>query len=109
MATIEDFDKLDIRAGEIVRAEVFPKAKIPAYKVWVDLGPDIGIRQSSARITECYQPEDLLGKQVLAVVNFPPRKVADFVSEILVLGLYAREGVVLITPERKVQNGDKLG
>ena len=109
MATIEDFDKLDIRAGEIVRAEVFPKAKIPAYKVWVDLGPDIGIKQSSARITECYQPEELIGKQVLAVVNFPPRKVADFVSEILVLGLYAREGVVLITPERKVQNGDKLG
>jgi tRNA-binding protein len=109
MATIEDFDKLDIRAGEIVRAEVFPKAKIPAYKVWVDLGPDIGIRQSSARITECYQPEDLIGKQVLAVVNFPPRKVADFVSEILVLGLYAEEGVVLITPERKVKNGDKLG
>lgn len=109
MATIEDFDKLDIRAGEIVRAEVFPKAKIPAYKVWVDLGPDIGMKQSSARITECYQPEDLVGKQILAVVNLPPRKVADFVSEILVLGLYAREGVVLITPDRKVQNGDKLG
>lgn len=109
MATIEDFDKLDIRAGEIVRAEVFPKAKIPAYKVWVDLGPDIGIKQSSARITDCYQPEDLLGKQVLAVVNFPPRKVADFVSEILVLGLYAEEGVILITPDRKVKSGDKLG
>lgn len=109
MATIDDFMKLDIRAGEILRAEVFEKAKIPAYKLWVDLGPDIGVRQSSARITECYQPEDLVGRQVLAVVNFPPRKVADFLSEVLVLGLYTKEGVVLIAPERKVQNGDKLG
>lgn len=109
MATIDDFMKLDIRAGEILRAEVFEKAKIPAYKLWVDLGPDIGVRQSSARITECYPPEDLVGRQVLAVVNFPPRKVADFLSEVLVLGLYTKEGVVLIAPERKVQNGDKLG
>lgn len=109
MATIDDFMKLDIRAGEILRAEVSEKAKAPAYKLWVDLGPGIGVKQSSAQITACYRPEELLGKQVLAVVNFPPRKVAGFVSEVLVLGLYAQEGVVLIAPERRVRNGDRLG
>lgn len=109
MAVFDDFLKLDIRAGEIVRAEDFPKAKKPAYKLWVDFGEEIGVLQSSAQITECYRMEELVGMQVLGVVNFPPRKIADFSSQALVLGLYADEGVVLITPTQKVRKGAKLG
>ncbi len=109
MAEFDDFLKLDIRVGEIVKAEIFEKAKKPAYKLWVDFGSDIGIKKSSAQITECYNTEDLTGKQVLGVVNFPPRQVADFMSEALVLGVYSEQGVVLIQPERPVKKGDKLG
>jgi tRNA-binding protein len=109
MAEFTDFKKLDIRVGEIVRALPFEKAKKPAYKLWVDFGDDIGVRQSSAQITECYAVDELCGKQVLGVVNFPPRQVADFMSEVLVLGVYAGQGVVLIQPDRPVQNGSKLG
>lgn len=109
MATIEDFMKLDIRVGEIIRAEEFPKARKPAYKLWVDFGEEIGIKKSSAQITECYKIEELVGKQVLGVVNFPPRQVADFISEVLVLGVYASQGVVLIQPEQPVQKGERLG
>lgn len=109
MATFEDFLKLDIRVGQIVQAEFFEKAKKPAYKLWVDFGEEIGIKQSSAQITECYKLEDIVGKQVMGVVNFPPMKVAGFKSEVLVLGVYAKQGVVLIQPEQGVKNGDKLG
>lgn len=109
MATFEDFLKLDIRVGQIVQAEFFEKAKKPAYKLWVDFGEEIGIKQSSAQITECYKLEDIVGKQVMGVVNFPPMKVAGFKSEVLVLGVYAKQGVVLIQPEQGVRNGDKLG
>ena len=109
MVEFNDFLKLDIRVGEIVKAEVFEKAKKPAYKLWVDFGSDIAIKKSSAQITECYNTEDLTGKQVLGVVNFPPRQVADFMSEVLVLGVYSEQGVVLIQPERPVKKGDKLG
>lgn len=108
-ARFEDFLSLDIRAGEVVRCETFPKAKKPAYKLWVDFGETFGTKRSSAQITELYKPEDLIGRQVLAVTNFPPRQVADFLSEVLVLGLYTDEGVVLITPERGVEKGAKLG
>lgn len=108
MATIEDFNKLDIRVGTIIKAEINEKAKKPAYKLEVDLG-ELGIKKSSAQVTNLYQPEDLIGKQILAVVNFPPRQVADFISEILVLGTYSKEGVILITPDKKACNGDKLG
>lgn len=109
MVTFEDFMKLDIRVGEVMEVEFFEKAKKPAYKLWVDFGDEIGIKKSSAQITDCYKKEDLIGKQVLGVVNFPPRQVADFKSEVLVLGIYATQGVVLIQPEQSVKKGDKLG
>lgn len=109
MATFEDFKKLDIRVGEIIKAEFFEKAKKPAYKLWVDFGDEIGVKKSSAQITDCYKKEDLIGKQVLGVVNFPPKQIADFKSEVLILGVYAAQGVVLIGPEQPVKKGDKLG
>lgn len=109
MALFEDFAKLDIRIGTIVSANAFEKAKRPAYQLKIDFGEEIGIKKSSAQITECYRSEDLVGKQVLAVVNFPPRQIADFMSEVLVLGTYSEQGVVLVTPDFNVKNGDKLG
>ena len=109
MATFDDFMKLDIRVGTIISAKVFEKARKPAYQLEVDLGEELGVRRSSAQITDHYKPEDLVGKQVLAVVNFPPRQIANFMSEILVLGTYSKEGVVLVTPDKPVENGDKLG
>lgn len=109
MATFDDFLKLDIRVGEIIKAENFDKARKPAYKLWLDFGEEIGVKKSSAQITECYEREDLIGKQVLGVVNFPPRQIADFMSEVLVLGVYAEQGVVLIKPDEFVKKGDRLG
>ena len=109
MATFDDFMKLDIRVGTIIDAKVFEKAKKPAYQLTVDFGEEIGIKRSSAQITDVYKVEDLVGKQVLGVVNFPPRQIADFMSEVLVLGTYSKQGVVLIKPDEEVQNGDKLG
>lgn len=109
MATFDDFLKLDIRVGEVIKVEDFEKARKPAYKMWVDFGEEIGVKKSSAQITECYGIEELLGKQVLGVVNFPPRQIADFMSEVLVLGVYGDQGVVLISPTESVKNGDKLG
>lgn len=109
MADFNDFMKLDIRVGEIINAEVFEKAKKPAYKLWVDFGSELGVKKTSAQITDCYEIEQLVGKQVLGVVNFPPKQVANFISEVLVLGVYAEQGVVLIQPDRKVNKGDKLG
>ena len=109
MATFDDFLKLDIRVGEIVKVEEFKKARVPAYKLWVDFGSEIGIKKSSAQITDCYKLEELMDKQVLGVINFPPRQIADFMSEVLVLGVYGEEGVILIQPERHAKKGDKLG
>lgn len=109
MATFDDFMKLDIRVGTITEAKVFAKARKSAYQLVVDFGSDIGLKKSSAQITQHYSPEELIGKQVLAVVNFPPRQIADFMSEVLVLGTYSEGGVVLIRPDMPVANGDKLG
>ena len=109
MAVFEDFMKLDIRVGTVVAARNFEKARRPAYQLEVDFGGELGVRRSSAQITEHYTPESLIGKQVLAVVNFPPKQIANFFSEVLVLGTYSEGGVVLITPDKPVQNGDKLG
>lgn len=109
MAEFSDFIKMDIRVGTIIEAKVFEKAKKPAYKLKIDFGDDYGEKKSSAQITDLYSTEELIGKQVLAVVNFPPRQIADFMSEVLVLGTYSDGGVVLITPDKPVKNGDKLG
>jgi len=109
MAEFNDFEQLDIRVGEIIQVEEFPKARKPSLKLLIDFGDEIGIKKSSAQITELYNSELLVGKQVLAVVNFPPRQVANFISEVLVLGVYTDDGVVLIQPDRQVPKGSKLG
>jgi len=109
MATINDFEKLDIRVGEITKVEDFPEAHTPAYKLTIDFGKDFGTKCSSARITENYTKEELKGQQVLAVVNFPPRRVGPFTSEVLVLGVPDENGnVVLITAMQPVPKGGKL-
>ena len=109
LASINDFLKLDIRVGKIIEAKVFEEAKRPAYKLTIDFGSEIGIKKSSAQITQIYKVEDLIGKQILAVVNFPPMQIANYISEVLVLGTYSKDGVVLIKPDIEVENGDKLG
>jgi len=105
MATIEDLMKLDIRIGTVVKAELFPEARQPAMKLEIDFG-EVGIKQSSAQITQRYEPEQLMGRQVVAVVNFPPRRIAGFKSEVLVIGGVPKEGdVVLLKPDGTVENG----
>src|SRR5579859_3090752 len=111
MATIEwqDFEKIDLRAGTIIEVNDFPKAKKPAWQLTIDFG-DLGIRKSSAQITDLYEKQELVGKQVIAVVNFPPKQVANFFSECLVLGVYTdKKEVVLLTTDKKVTNGWKIG
>lgn len=111
MSTIsyDDFARVDIRAGRITRAEPFPEARKPAIKLWVDLGPELGERKSSAQLTRHYTPEALVGRQVLAVVNFPPRQIGPVMSEVLVLGLPDAEGeVVLIGPDHDVPLGGRM-
>jgi tRNA-binding protein len=104
-----DFEKVDMRAGTVLEVQPFEKAKKPAYKLWIDFG-ELGVKKSSAQITALYRPEELIGKQVIAVVNFPPKQIADFMSECLVLGVYNQNNdVVLLHPSEAVQNGGKVG
>jgi len=107
--TFSDFTNIDMRVGTIIHAEVFQEAKIPAYKVTIDFGA-IGIKKTSAQITKLYQPEDLIDKQVVAVVNFPPKQIANFMSECLILGVVGNENVIsLLSPNHKMENGLKIG
>lgn len=108
-ATIEDFDRLDIRVGTIVDAQPFPEARKPSIRLWVDFGGSLGVKQSSAQITAHYAPDRLIGRQVMAVVNFPPRRIAGFESEVLTLGVPDENGeVVLLKPDMRVPDGGKM-
>ena len=109
MITWNDFEKIDIRTGTIVNASLFEKAKKPAYQLTIDFG-EMGIKNSSAQITDLYSIHDLINKQIIAVVNFPPKQIANFFSECLVLGVYnENKEVVLLTPDKSIKNGSKIG
>jgi tRNA-binding protein len=107
--SFDDFLKVDVRVGTVLRAEPYPEARKPAIKLWIDFGDEIGEKKTSAQITAHYQPEALVGKQVLAVVNFPPRQIGKFMSEVLVLGMPDAAGeVVLVGPDQPVPTGGRL-
>lgn len=107
--TFDDFLKVDIRVGTVVRAEPYPEARQPAFKLWVDFGPEIGERKTSAQITRHYDLDGIVGKQVVAVTNFPPKQIGKFMSEVLVLGIPDEDGeVVLLAPNRKVPDGGRM-
>lgn len=109
MIGFDDFMAVDIRVGTITRAEDFPEARKPAIKLWVDFGAEIGEKKSSAQITAHYTPDSLIGKQVMGVVNFPPRQIGPVMSEVLILGLHDPDGgIVLVAPDQSVPNGERL-
>lgn len=105
----EDFQNFDIRVGEIIKVKDFPEANKPSFKLWIDFGGELGIKKSSAQITDLYKKAYLKGRQIIAVTNFPPLKIANFSSEVLVLGVYSKEGVVLLQPDKRVNKGTKIG
>jgi tRNA-binding protein len=106
---LEDFNKIELRIGTVIQAEKFDKARKPSYKIWIDLGPDLGVKKSSAQVTVHYSPSQLIGKQVICVCNFKPRQIADFMSEVLVTGFSdADGGIVLATSDLPAPNGAKL-
>jgi tRNA-binding protein len=105
-----DFEKVDMRIGVVTSAEDFPEARRPAYKLAIDFGPELGLKRSSAQITRRYRPGELVGRRVIAVVNFPPKRIGPFVSEVLVLGAYDEHGdVVLLAPDHPVAPGSRIG
>lgn len=107
--TFDDFLKVDVRVGTVLRAEAYPEARVPAIKLWIDFGEEIGEKKTSAQITAHYDPDMIIGKQVLAVVNFPPRQIGKFMSEVLVLGMPDKDGgVVLVGPDQNVPVGGRL-
>lgn len=107
--TWQEFEKVELRAGTIIEVNDFPKARKPSYKLLIDFGSEIGVKRSSAQITKLYTKEELLGKQVICVTNFPPRQIADFMSEVLTTGFILNDGeVILSEPQQKVPNGSKL-
>ncbi len=107
--SFDDFLKVDIRCGRVVDAQPFPEARKPALKLWIDFGPEIGVKKTSAQITEHYAPEALIGRQVMAVVNFPPRQIGPFMSEVLTLGVADAEGrVVLLSPDHDAPLGARM-
>ena len=107
--TFNDFLKVDIRVGSILKAETFPEAKKPAYKLWIDFGPSVGTKKTSAQITDNYTLTELIGRQVLAVVNFPPRQIGPFMSEVLTLGVTDNKGAVtLLGPDKEIPNGERM-
>ena len=109
MFTWDDFEKMDMRAGTIITATIFEGLRKPAFKLSIDFG-DLGIKKSSAQLTQLYTADELIGKQIIAVVNFPPKQIANFFSECLVVGIYnQQQQVVLLKPDKEVSNGDKIG
>jgi tRNA-binding protein len=109
LITFDDFLKVDIRAGKVIRAEPYPEARVPAIKLWLDFGAEIGEKKSSAQIVAHYVPDDLVGRTVMAVVNFPPRQIGNFMSEVLVLGMADADGnVVLLRPDKDVEPGARM-
>ena len=108
MISLEEFEKVDMRVGTIIEAKINKGARKPAYKLKIDLGKDLGIKKSSAQITDLYKTEDLIGKQVIVVVNFNPIKIADIKSEVRILGAENKEGCIILTSERQAQNGNRV-
>ena len=107
--SFDDFVKVDIRTGRVIKAEPFPEARKPAVKMWIDFGGEIGVRKTSAQVTDHYTPEVLIGRQVMAVVNFPPRQIGPFMSEVLVLGVPDEEGaIVLVGPDQETPLGGRM-